>query len=45
MFKNKSTKFIIFEIIIMMIGVIGITLAVSYVMNSVNINVDTATHF
>lgn len=42
MFKNKSTKFIIFEIIIMMIGVIGITLAVSYVMNSVNINVDTA---
>ena len=42
MFKNKSTKFIIFEIIIMMIGVIGITLAVSYAMNSVNINVDTA---
>ena len=40
--KKNNTKFIIFEIIIIMLGIIGVTFAVSYVMKSINVNVNTA---
>ena len=40
--KKNNTKFIIFEIIVIMLGIIGVTFAVSYVMKSINVNVDTA---
>ena len=40
--KKNNTKFIIFEIIVIMLGIIGITFAVSYVMDSINVNVNTA---
>ena len=40
--KKNNTKFIIFEIIVIMLGIIGVTFAVSYVMDSINVNVDTA---
>ena len=41
--KRYNTKFILFEIIVIMIGVIGITFAASYIMKNINVNVDTAT--
>ena len=40
--KKNNTKFIIFEIIVIMLGIIGVTFAVSYVMDSINVNVNTA---
>ena len=40
--KKNNTKFIIFEIIIIMLGIIGVTFAISYVMKSINVNVNTA---
>ena len=40
--KKTNTTFIIMEIITVMIGLVGITLAVSYVMGGVNVNVNTA---
>ena len=40
--KKNNMKFIIFEIIVIMLGIIGVTFAVSYVMDSINVNVDTA---
>ena len=40
--KKNNTKFIIFEIIIIILGIIGVTFAVSYVMKSINVNVNTA---
>ena len=33
--KKNNTKFIIFEIIVIMLGIIGVTFAVSYVMKSI----------
>ena len=40
--KRNNTMFILVEIIAVMIGLVGITLAVSYVMNGINVNVNTA---
>ena len=41
--KKYNTKFILFEIIVIMLGIIGVTFAASYIMKSINVNVDTAT--
>ena len=40
--KKYNTKFILFEIIVIMLGIIGVTFAASYIMKSINIDVDTA---
>ena len=40
--KKYNTKFILFEIIVIMLGIIGVTFAASYIMKSINVNVDTA---
>ena len=41
--KRYNTKFILFEIIVIMLGIIGVTFAASYIMKNINVNVDTAT--
>ena len=40
--KRYNTKFILFEIIVIMLGIIGVTFAASYIMKNINVNVDTA---
>lgn len=40
--KKYNTKFILFEIIVIMLGIIGVTFAASYIMKNINVNVDTA---
>ena len=41
-FKNKDVKVIILEIFLIVLGLVGLTLGVKYVMNSINVNVDTS---
>ena len=40
--KRSNIKFIIIEIIIIILGITGVTFAVSYVMKSINVNVNAA---
>ena len=40
--KNKSFKVIIFEIIVIVLAIVGITLAVSYYMNSIDVDISNA---
>ena len=41
-FKNKDAKVIILEIFLIALGLVGLTLGVKYIMNSINVNVDTS---
>ena len=41
-FKNKDVKVIILEIFLIALGLVGITLGVKYIMNSINVNIDTS---
>ena len=41
-FKNKDVKVIILEIFLIALGLVGLTLGVKYIMNSINVNVDTS---
>ncbi len=41
-FKNKDVKVIILEIFLIALGSVGLTLGVKYIMNSINVNVDTS---
>ena len=41
-FKNKDVKVIILEIFLITLGLVGLTLGVKYIMNSINVNVDTS---
>ena len=42
LFKNKDVKVIILEVFLIVLGLIGLTLGVKYIMNSINVNVDTS---
>ena len=42
-FKNKDVKVIILEVFLIALGLVGLTLGVKYIMNSINVNVDTST--
>ena len=42
LFKNKDVKVIILEIFLIVLGLVGLTLGVKYIMNSINVNVDTS---
>ena len=41
-FKNKNVKVIILEVFLIVLGLVGLTLGVKYIMNSINVNVDTS---
>ena len=41
-FKNKDVKVIILEIFLIALGLVGLTLGVKYIMNSINVNIDTS---
>ena len=41
-FKNKDVKVIILEVFLIVLGLVGLTLGVKYIMNSINVNVDTS---
>ena len=41
--KDKSVKVILLEIFLIVLGVVGLTLGVKYIMNSIGINVGTST--
>ena len=41
-FKNKDVKVIILEIFLIALGLVGLTLGVKYIMNSIDVNVDTS---
>ena len=41
-FKNKGVKVIILEVFLIALGLVGLTLGVKYIMNSINVNVDTS---
>ena len=41
-FKNKDVKVIILEVFLITLGLVGLTLGVKYIMNSINVNVDTS---
>ena len=40
--KNKDVKVIILEVFLIALGLVGLTLGVKYIMNSINVNVDTS---
>ena len=42
LFKNKDIKVIILEVFLIVLGLVGLTLGVKYIMNSINVNVDTS---
>ena len=42
LFKNKDVKVIILEVFLIVLGLVGLTLGVKYIMNSINVNVDTS---
>ena len=42
LFRNKDIKVIILEIFLIALGLVGLTLGVKYIMNSINVNVDTS---
>ena len=37
-FKNKDVKVIILEVFLIALGLVGLTLGVKYIMNSINVN-------
>ena len=41
-FKNKDVKVILLEVFLIALGLVGLTLGVKYIMNSINVNVDTS---
>ena len=41
-FKNKDIKVIILEVFLIVLGLVGLTLGVKYIMNSINVNIDTS---
>ena len=41
-FKNKDVKVIILEVFLIALGLVGLTLGVKYIMNSIDVNVDTS---
>ena len=41
-FKNNGVKVIILEVFLIALGLVGLTLGVKYIMNSINVNVDTS---
>ena len=41
LFKNKDVKVIILEVFLIVLGLVGLTLGVKYIMNSIGINVGT----
>ena len=41
-FKNKDVKVIILEVFLIALGLVGLTLGVKYIMDSINVNVDTS---
>ena len=43
LFKNKDVKVIILEVFLIALGLVGLTLGVKYIMNSINVNIDTST--
>ena len=42
LFKNRDAKVIILEVFLIALGLVGLTLGVKYIMNSINVNVDTS---
>ena len=42
LFRNKDIKVIILEVFLIVLGLVGLTLGVKYIMNSINVNVDTS---
>ena len=40
--KNKNIKVIIFEMIVIVLAIVGITLAINYIMNSIGVNTSNA---
>ena len=42
LFKNKDVKVIILEVFLIALGLVGLTLGVKYIMNSINVNIDTS---
>ena len=42
LFRNRDIKVIILEIFLIVLGLVGLTLGVKYIMNSINVNVDTS---
>ena len=42
LFRNKDIKVIILEVFLIALGLVGLTLGVKYIMNSINVNVDTS---
>ena len=42
LFRNKDIKVIILEIFLIALGLVGLTLGVKYIMDSINVNVDTS---
>ena len=42
LFKNKDIKVIILEVFLIALGLVGLTLGVKYIMNSINVNIDTS---
>ena len=42
LFKNKDIKVIILEVFLIVLGLVGLTLGVKYIMNSINVNIDTS---
>ena len=43
LFRNRDIKVIILEVFLIALGLVGLTLGVKYIMNSINVNVDTST--
>ena len=42
LFRNRDIKVIILEVFLIVLGLVGLTLGVKYIMNSINVNVDTS---
>ena len=42
LFRNRDIKVIILEVFLIALGLVGLTLGVKYIMNSINVNVDTS---
>ena len=42
LFRNRDIKVIILEVFLIVLGLLGLTLGVKYIMNSINVNVDTS---
>ena len=42
LFRNRDIKVIILEVFLIVLGLVGLTLGVKYIMNSINVNIDTS---